>query len=100
MYIADHCTGIEAVIRRGGVAELYSTGRSNSWKNFNIAHFICARLSELPGQPVEKCADLIPSATDRPGSNWSYTIDVTKMRNELGWCPASPSRRLCKIVER
>jgi dTDP-glucose 4,6-dehydratase len=69
MYVEDHCPGIEAVIRRGRVGELYSIGESNGWQNFNIVHLICSRLSELTGQLVEKCTYLIQFVTDCPGHN-------------------------------
>jgi len=90
LYVEDHCTGIEAVIRRGRVGESYNIGGSNGWKNLDMVHHICAVLAQLTGQPVEQFTRLIHFVSDRPGHDWRYAIDATKMRNELGWSPAEP----------
>ena len=44
-----------------------------------------ATSSSLPGTyPVAK---LIAFVTDRPGHDWRYAIDTTKIRRELGFKP-------------
>jgi len=100
LYVEDHCTGIEAVIRRGRVGESYNIGGSNGWKNLDIVHLICAVLAELTGQPVEQFTRLIHFVPDRPGHDWRYAINATKMRNEVGWSPAEPFEKgIRKTVE-
>ncbi len=87
LYVRDHCAGIDAVIRRGRVGEVYNIGGCNEWANIEIARLICRLMDDLrpAGAPHER---LITFVTDRPGHDWRYAIDSSKMNDELGWQPS------------
>jgi dTDP-glucose 4,6-dehydratase len=87
LYVGDHCAAIDAVIRRGRVGETYNVGGCNDWKNLDVVHGICQILSALSGAPAETFSRLIRFVTDRPGHDWRYAIDVTRIQDELGWHP-------------
>jgi dTDP-glucose 4,6-dehydratase len=87
LYVNDHCAAIDAVIRRGQVGETYNIGGCNDWKNLDVVYGICQILADLIGQPAETFSRLIRFVTDRPGHDWRYAIDVTRMQDELGWHP-------------
>ena len=87
LYVDDHCSGLEAVIEKGRLGEVYNIGGSNEWCNIDIVQLICQRLDELqPGKAPY--AGLITFISDRPGHDLRYAIDSGKIQTTLGWSPA------------
>lgn len=87
LYVADHCSGLEAVLQQGHVGEVYNIGGNNEWTNIDIVQLVCRRLDERRPGP-QPYAELIRFVTDRPGHDRRYAIDSMKMKTELGWTPA------------
>jgi len=87
LYVEDHCSGIDAVIRRGRLGETYNIGGINEWANIDIVRCICSLMDELRPSPSTPHSSLITFVTDRPGHDWRYAIDARRMESELGWEP-------------
>lgn len=87
LYVTDHCDGIDLVLRRGRTGESYNIGGEAEHSNLELVKVICGLMDEFnPGdQPSES---LIEFVTDRPGHDWRYAIDISKIQSELGWAPA------------
>jgi len=88
LYVEDHCSGIDRVIRKGRNGEVYNIGGGNEWANTDIAQLICRLMDELHPSPLTLYSSLISFVTDRPGHDWRYAIDAKRMRDELNWQPS------------
>lgn len=86
LYVEDHCRGILAILKNGKVGESYNLGGDNEWENLNLAKFICVQMDRLKSRKTSY-QDLLEFVTDRPGHDFRYAIDFTKIKNELGWRP-------------
>ncbi|TBV28290.1 dTDP-glucose 4,6-dehydratase [Meridianimaribacter sp. CL38] len=84
LYVMDHCKGIDLAFQNGKAGETYNIGGKNERNNLYIANIICEILDELV--PKDKqYKDQITFVTDRPGHDFRYAIDASKIENELGW---------------
>ncbi|MGB0891251.1 MAG: dTDP-glucose 4,6-dehydratase [Flavobacteriaceae bacterium] len=84
LYVLDHCKGIELVYKTGKLGETYNIGGRNERNNLYIANTICEILDKLSPKEVSY-KNQISFVTDRPGHDFRYAIDATKIENELGW---------------
>ena len=80
LHVDDNCAGIDAVLRKGALGEVYNIGGGNEVENLALTR----RILELLG----KSPELIRFVTDRPGHDRRYAIDCGKLR-ALGWSPAT-----------
>ncbi|MBB3123161.1 dTDP-glucose 4,6-dehydratase [Mesoflavibacter sabulilitoris] len=84
LYVLDHCKGIDLVFKTGKAGETYNIGGRNERNNLYIVNTICSILDEI--KPADKSyKDQITFVTDRPGHDFRYAIDASKVENELGW---------------
>lgn len=79
LYVEDHCRAIDRILQKGRVGEIYNVGGHNEMRNIDIVKRICKEL----GKPES----LITYVEDRKGHDRRYSIDPTKIHNELGWLP-------------
>ncbi len=94
LYVEDHCEAIRLVIRKGRVGETYAVGGDNQPPNLEIVNTLCGIMDELrPDSSFFPHKQLIQFVTDRPGHDRRYSIDISKIRAELGW---QPSRSLAE----
>tara|TARA_R110000868_G_scaffold8205_3_gene42606 strand:- start:192671 stop:193675 length:1005 start_codon:yes stop_codon:yes gene_type:complete len=86
LFVKDHCSGVDAIIRQGKPGEQYNLGGENEVDNLALAKHICQAMDKANPQtaPHEK---LIEFVTDRAGHDWRYAIDISKAKAELNWQP-------------
>ncbi len=78
LYVLDNCSGIDAVLHKGKVGEVYNIGGGNEKTNKEITEII---LKEL-----EKDKTWIDRVKDRPGHDFRYALKSKKIK-KLGWKP-------------
>ena len=84
LYVLDHCKGIELAYQKGIAGETYNIGGKNERNNLYIANKICEILDEV--LPKEKSyKEQIAFVKDRPGHDFRYAIDASKVEKDLGW---------------
>ena len=88
LYVEDHCDAIFTVLTEGDVGETYNIGGNNEIKNIDIVKTICAKMDQLiPRTNSERYEKLITYVADRPGHDFRYAIDASKIRDDLNWQP-------------
>jgi dTDP-glucose 4,6-dehydratase len=82
LHVDDHCRGILLVLEKGRVGEIYNIGGGTELTNRDIVD----RLLELCASD----ASMIQHVPDRLGHDRRYSVDWTKIRQELGYHPQVP----------
>ncbi len=86
LYVEDHCSAVDTLVRRGIVGQAYNIGGLNEWSNIHICQLICDLMDQqLPSNAPHR--RLIQFVADRPGHDWRYAIDASKIVEQLGWSP-------------
>ena len=88
LHVDDHARALYLVVTEGKPGETYNIGGKNEKTNLEVVQTICD-LMESFNPPAKDFAyrDLITHVTDRPGHDFRYAIDTSKIERELGWQP-------------
>ena len=74
------------MLAKGRLGETYCIGGDASKRNIEVIRMLCAHLDEMaPANTAH--AEKITFVTDRPGHDFRYAIDASKLERELGWRP-------------
>lgn len=86
LFAQDHCVAIDLIFHSGIAGETYNIGGDAEKRNIDVVHTICEVLKKLvPNSHDFK--SLITYVSDRPGHDFRYAIDFSKMTNTFGWTP-------------
>ena len=86
--VTDHCTALLAVADRGKVGETYNIGGNSERSNLQVVEAICRGVAAHIGKDPQSILDLITFVSDRPGHDFRYAIDASKLKRETGWSPS------------
>ena len=77
-FVTDNCEGIDLVLRKGTVGEIYNIGADNERTNRDLTDAILRLLGHDES--------MVEYVADRLGHDRRYSIDTKKI-HELGWTP-------------
>jgi dTDP-glucose 4,6-dehydratase len=88
IYVDDHCKGIYEVLQNGKIGETYNIGGNQEISNLELVYQICDILDKIrPSKTMDSYRNLITFVKDRPGHDFRYAIDSTKIQNQLKFFP-------------
>jgi len=87
IFVLDNCRGIDLVLQKGKIGEVYNIGGNNEKNNLELTHLILNLLG--------KNKDFIRYVKDRPGHDRRYSLDSRKIR-ALGFKPELNFKRALK----
>jgi len=76
LYVLDNCSGIDTVLHKGKIGEVYNIGGNTEKTNLEITYLIL--------EVLDKPKSLITFVEDRKGHDFRYSLDTTKIES-LGW---------------
>ena len=79
IHVEDHCKAIMLVLEKGKSGESYNISSSNEVSNLTLV----TKILEI----LKKSKENIQFVEDRPGEDTRYSLDSTKIYEELGWKP-------------
>ena len=88
IHVDDHVNALLAIQARGRPGETYVISSGNERRNIDVVDAICDLVdAAAPRRGGAVRRDLIRFVADRPGHDFRYALDATKLRAELGWRP-------------
>ena len=86
LFVTDHVDALLQIFRDGVPGEKYNIGGGAEVSNLDLAQKICGILDDMrPGK--QSYENQIQFVTDRPGHDFRYAINSSKIKAELGWTP-------------
>ena len=86
LFVEDHCVAIDEVFHNGKIGEIYNVGGDKELNNLELANKICDILDELKPKKT-KYSEQLTFVEDRKGHDFRYSVDFSKIHNELNWNP-------------
>ena len=87
IFVEDHANALLDIIDKGYIGKSYNIGGDCELSNLSVVKRICKILNNVHPKKNGKYEDLINYVNDRPGHDFRYSTDITKINNDIGWKP-------------
>ena len=87
LYVDDHAKALVLVMSQGKSGRTYNIGGDAEKTNLEVVETICRELDKVAPRSEGSYSDLISFVKDRPGHDFRYAIDASRIKEELGWYP-------------
>ncbi len=85
LYVDDHVEAVWTILKKGKKGQTYDIGGGTELSNLALLDRLVSLLAEETGKLPSVYRSLIRFVSDRPGHDFRYSIDGTKIERELGW---------------
>lgn len=79
LFVEDNCRAIDLILHKGRPGEVYNVGGNSERRNIDIARAVLNIMG--------KGEEMITFVKDRPGHDYRYALDSSKIEREMGWLP-------------
>lgn len=91
LFVDDHVKALTLILERGRCGETYLISGNAERRNLDVVGAICEAMDALvPSRSRSSYHELISFVPDRPGHDFRYAIDCSKLKAELGWSAQQP----------
>ncbi len=80
LHVSDHCRGIHLVLQKGKPGDVFNIGGGRELSNLELTRIILDSMGKNEDQ-----IELVP---DRPGHDFRYALDITRIQKDLGYVPS------------
>ena len=88
LYVEDHVDALHTIINTAEIGETFNIGGNNEKTNIQVVNLICEIIDDIkPRENGKSYKELIKFVTDRPGHDFRYAINPSKIRNKINWEP-------------
>jgi dTDP-glucose 4,6-dehydratase len=88
LHVLDHCDAIDRILRTAENGTTYLVGGDEERSNLDIVHLLLDLVDEALGREAGTSRELIRFVTDRPGHDFRYALDSSRLAGELDWRPS------------
>lgn len=81
--VLEHCDALSLIAEKGRIGETYVISGNSEWRNIDLVETLIDIIWELTGIRAE-----IEFVEDRKGHDFRYSLDASKIGDELGWFPS------------
>lgn len=88
LHVDDHARALLLLLEKGKKGDTYNIGGEAERRNIDIVHTILKTMAKIQNTDLARLQSLIQYVKDRPGHDFRYAIDCSKIKRELGWTPS------------
>lgn len=87
IFVDDHAEALWRILEKGEHGRVYGIGGGAEYTNLDLLHLLIGEFASLKGEDPQALRSLITHVCDRPGHDFRYAIDTSRIKDELGWRP-------------
>lgn len=87
LYVEDHSEGVYQILLKGKEGEVYNLGGNQEKTNLEVIDDVIRLVAKIREEDPEIYRKRIVHVADRPGHDFRYAMDITKIKTEIGWWP-------------